>query len=141
MVFGKLGVAVLWWYGFSPTSTHFSPYFNEPMLDIANTDAAKLRQEYEILMVSKSWCPDCHYMQKIWKDFGLEDRAHIVELDKIEDKDYALALENEFAAISGEHWVPTIFFRASDAIKTDRHFRQWEKDGVLAEELQKLTQV
>lgn len=77
-------------------------------------------------------------MYKIWDKYGLSSLVYILELDKLELQDLASQLEQEFAALSGEKWVPTIFFSSADKYKTDRHFREWEKSESTKEELKKL---
>lgn len=101
-------------------------------------EALQLIDDNEILMISKSWCPDCHYMYKLWDQYDLTSRVKVLELDKIPETNRAIGLEGEFAAIAGEKWVPTIFFKPSKSIVTDRHFRDWEKERRTDEELNRL---
>lgn len=72
--------------------------------------ATQLIEENQFLMLSKSWCPDCHYTYSIWKKYGVFDKIKIIELDKFENQKEALDLELAFTKISGRKWVPTIFF-------------------------------
>lgn len=101
-------------------------------------EAEQLVNDNEILMISKSWCPDCHFMYKVWDQYGLASKVKILELDKMKDQDHAVGLESEFSAMAGEKWVPTIFFRPKNSIVTDRHFREWEMNGTTEQELKRL---
>lgn len=101
-------------------------------------EALSLIKKNRILMVSKSWCPDCHYILNIWEKYDIKELVHIIELDKLKDQEHASQLEQEFAILSGEKWVPTIFFNSPETYKTDRHFRDWEKSESTKRELHKL---
>ncbi|GME99296.1 hypothetical protein B5S28_g3763 [[Candida] boidinii] len=71
--------------------------------------AEELVSKNKYLMLSKSWCPDCHYAIAVFKKYGVLNKVELVELDKMDPK-AAFELEKEFTAISGRKWVPTIFF-------------------------------
>lgn len=78
-------------------------------------------------------------MYNIWDKYHLNSLVHILELDKLEDQEHASQLEQEFASLSGEKWVPTIFFNSAEVYKTDRHFREWEDLKTTDSELKKLS--
>ncbi|ODV83777.1 hypothetical protein CANARDRAFT_29761 [[Candida] arabinofermentans NRRL YB-2248] len=78
-----------------------------------SNQAQKLINENKYLMLSKSWCPDCHYAIAIFKKYKVADKIKLIELDKMAPQE-ALALEKEFTAISGRKWVPTIFFNGEN---------------------------
>ncbi|ODQ82967.1 hypothetical protein BABINDRAFT_5851 [Babjeviella inositovora NRRL Y-12698] len=82
------------------------------------------------LMLSKSWCPDCHYTYKIWDEFGVRDKVHIIELDKFADQTEAAELEKAFTEVSGRKWVPTIWFNG-ERFGTEQDLKQLEKTGEL----------
>lgn len=71
--------------------------------------AQKYIDANKFFMLSKSWCPDCHYVQAILKKYKIESKVTVLELDKMEPKE-AEELEKGFTAISGRKWVPTIWF-------------------------------
>ncbi|KAG0683136.1 hypothetical protein C6P40_000375 [Pichia californica] len=71
--------------------------------------AADLIEQHKYLMLSKSWCPDCHYAIRIFQKYNVLNKVHLVELDKMNPNE-ALKLEGEFTAISGRKWVPSLFF-------------------------------
>lgn len=81
-------------------------------------------------MLSKSWCPDCHYTYEIWDKYNVRDKVHIVELDKFEDQKEAEELENAFTQISGRKWVPSIFFNGK-LLGTEEDLKRWSKEGTL----------
>lgn len=93
-------------------------------------NARLLINAHRYLMISKSWCPDCHYVYNIWDSFGLRDKVHIIELDKFEDQNEAVRLEAKFTAISGRKWVPTIFFNGR-MLGTEADLKAWQLDGTL----------
>lgn len=70
--------------------------------------AQELIKAHKFLMLSKSWCPDCHYAINVFNKYNILDKIYLVELDKMNAKE-ALVLEKEFTAISGRKWVPSIF--------------------------------
>ncbi|CEP22405.1 GRX8 [Cyberlindnera jadinii] len=76
-------------------------------------------------MISKSWCPDCHYAQAIWKKYGVSSKVTVLELDKLEDQKKATELEKEFTALSGRKWVPTIWFNG-EVFGTEQTLKQLE---------------
>ncbi|KAH3666423.1 hypothetical protein WICMUC_005691 [Wickerhamomyces mucosus] len=59
--------------------------------------------------ISKSWCPDCHYLVAILKKYGVLNKFEILELDKLKDQKEAFELEKAFTQLSGRKWVPTIW--------------------------------
>ncbi|KAG7864113.1 hypothetical protein KL919_000141 [Ogataea angusta] len=71
--------------------------------------AQELVKQHRFLMLSKSWCPDCHYAIAVFKKYNVLDKIALVELDKM-PANQATELEKQFTAISGRKWVPTIFF-------------------------------
>ncbi len=71
--------------------------------------ALDLVKQHRFLMLSKSWCPDCHYAIRIFQKYHVMEKVHLVELDKMNSTE-ALKLEKEFTAISGRKWVPSLFF-------------------------------
>ncbi|AWU78260.1 hypothetical protein CAS74_002925 [Pichia kudriavzevii] len=71
--------------------------------------AAALIKQHKFLMLSKSWCPDCHYAINIFTKYKVLPKVHIVELDKMEPRE-AVQLEKQFTEISGRKWVPSLFF-------------------------------
>lgn len=70
--------------------------------------AQELIKAHKFLMLSKSWCPDCHYAIAVFKKYQVLNKVHLVELDKMNES-VALKLEKEFTEISGRKWVPSIF--------------------------------
>lgn len=72
-------------------------------------NATDLIKQHKFLMLSKSWCPDCHYAINIFKKYNVLDKVYLVELDKLSNNE-AIKLESEFTAISGRKWVPSLFF-------------------------------
>lgn len=96
----------------------------------SQANARALINDNRYLMISKSWCPDCHYVYKVWDQFGVRDKVHIIELDKFEDQDEAVDLENAFTEISGRKWVPTIFFNGKK-LGTEADLKAWQADGTL----------
>jgi glutaredoxin 3 len=71
--------------------------------------ALDLIKEHRFLMLSKSWCPDCHYAIRVFNKYNVLNKIHLVELDKMNANE-ALKLEKEFTQISGRKWVPSLFF-------------------------------
>lgn len=95
-------------------------------LDTAN----KLIQQYPYLMLSKSWCPDCHYTYRIWDEYKVKDKVHIIELDKYENQSEAQELEKAFTQIAGRKWVPTIFFNGK-RLGTEEDLKKWRSEDKL----------
>ncbi|KAK6202863.1 thioredoxin-like protein [Scheffersomyces amazonensis] len=94
-------------------------------------DKAKaLIKEHPYLMLSKSWCPDCHYTYKIWDEYNVKDKVHVIEFDKFPDQEEAKNLEKAFIEISGLNWVPTIFFNGK-RLGTEADLKEWKKEGKL----------
>lgn len=82
------------------------------------------------LMISKSWCPDCHYTYKVWEKYNVKNKIHIIEFDKFEDQKEALELEKAFTEIAGRKWVPTIFFNG-ELLGTEQDLKRWESEDKL----------
>lgn len=76
------------------------------------SSALELIKNHRFLMLSKSWCPDCHQAIRFFENYGVLPKVHVVELDKMEES-AATKLEAEFTAISGRKWVPSLFFNGS----------------------------
>lgn len=64
----------------------------------------------------------------------MRDKIHIIELDKLEDKNDALELEEEFTVITGRKWVPIIFFNVG-YLGTEVDFKVRDENGTLQEKL------
>ena len=94
--------------------------------------AQYLIDNYPYLMLSKSWCPDCHYTYDIWDQYNVKDKIRIIELDKFEDHNEAEELERAFTEISGRKWVPTIYFNGK-VLGTEEDLKRWSKEGKLTE--------
>jgi glutaredoxin 3 len=73
------------------------------------SSAASIVKNNRFVMLSKSWCPDCHYAMAVFNKHKVLSKIHLVELDKMEPSQ-ALKLEKEFTALSGRKWVPSLFF-------------------------------
>lgn len=101
------------------------------MTDYLNK-AKELIASKPYLMLSKSWCKDCVYTYGVWDKFGVKDKIHIIELDKFEDQDEAVKLEDAFTQVSGRKWVPTIFFNG-ERLGNEEDLKRWENEGKLAE--------
>lgn len=84
-------------------------------------------------MLSKSWCPDCHYVYKVWNTYGVKSKVYILELDKMDDQTEAQKLEEAFTEISGRKWVPTIFFNGKK-FGTEQDLKALDKDGKLEDQ-------
>ena len=78
-------------------------------------------------MLSKSWCPDCHYTYEIWNQYNVKEKIYIIELDKFEDQNEAEELEKAFTEIAGRKWVPTIFFHGK-ILGTEEDLKRWTKE-------------
>ncbi|KAK6464620.1 thioredoxin-like protein [Scheffersomyces coipomensis] len=92
--------------------------------------AQTIINENPYLMLSKSWCPDCHYTYKVWDEYKVRDKVHIIELDKLADQEDAVKLEQAFTEIAGRKWVPTIFFNGK-RLGTEADLKVWKKEGKL----------
>ncbi|CCG25299.1 hypothetical protein CORT_0H01870 [Candida orthopsilosis Co 90-125] len=99
--------------------------------------AKSLISEYPYLMLSKSWCPDCHYVYNLFQQLGIYDKLHIIELDQFKDQDEATALENAFTEIVGKKWVPSLFFQGK-YWGNEQDLKNLRKQGQLESELKKL---
>lgn len=104
--------------------------FSTKMIDHVECPAEQLIKDHKYLMVSKSWCPDCHYVYKIWDAYGIADKVYIIELDKFENQEEATRLEDEFTRIAGRKWVPTIFFNGKK-LGTEADLKVWKSEGSL----------
>lgn len=100
------------------------------MASEAKSKAMNLIKDHRFLMISKSWCPDCHYVYKIWDKCGVKDKVHIIEFDKFENQNEALELEKAFTEISGRKWVPTLFFNQK-RFGTEADLKDLVKQGLL----------
>lgn len=90
-------------------------------------------------MLSKSWCPDCHYAINIFKKYNVLNKVKIVELDKMPSS-AAFKLEKEFTEISGRKWVPSLFFNGKfwgnegdlkTLESTEKTETEFKKEGLL----------
>lgn len=80
------------------------------MSDTAVQQAQAYIDAHPFFMISKLWCPDCHYAYRVFDEQGVRSKIHVLELDKLEDQAAAVELESGFTAIAGRKWVPTIWF-------------------------------
>lgn len=94
--------------------------------------AQALINEHPYLMLSKSWCPDCHYTYRVWDEYKVRDKVHIIELDKFADQKEAAELEKAFTQIAGRKWVPTIFFNGK-RLGTEEDLKRWKAEDKLDE--------
>lgn len=93
--------------------------------------AKQLIADNKYLMLSKSWCPDCHYTYAVFDKFGIKDKVHIIELDKFEDQTEADNLQAGFTEVVGRKWVPSIFFNGEFFDESD--LKKWAGSNELEE--------
>lgn len=98
--------------------------------------AQKLIKENQFLVLSKTWCPDCHYVHNLFAQLGVTSKVHVIELDKLEDQEDAGKLEAAFTEIAGRKWVPTIFFNGK-RFGTEQDLKQLKASGDLETVLKK----
>lgn len=101
---------------------------SEPYL----SQAQKYIDENPYFMLSKSWCPDCHYTYKVWDQFGVRSKVKILELDKLPNQKEAVQLEAAFTLLAGLKWVPTIWFHGK-RLGTEADLKVWAANGTLAD--------
>ncbi|KAG7750945.1 hypothetical protein KL911_003391 [Ogataea haglerorum] len=97
--------------------------------------AQDLVKQHRFLMLSKSWCPDCHYAIAVLKKYKVLDKITLVELDKMPPKE-AAELEKQFTALSGRKWVPTIFFNGA-VFGTEQTLKELESRDLLPSAFEK----
>ncbi|KAG7700021.1 hypothetical protein KL930_000708 [Ogataea haglerorum] len=97
--------------------------------------AQDLVKQHRFLMLSKSWCPDCHYAIAVFKKYKVLDKITLVELDKMPPKE-AAELEKQFTALSGRKWVPTIFFNGA-VFGTEQTLKELESRDLLPSAFEK----
>ena len=73
---------------------------------------------------------DSHYTYRVWDQYNVRDKVHIIELDKFADEEEATKLEAAFTQISGRKWVPTIFFNGK-RWGNEEDLKRLEKEGKL----------
>ncbi|KAA8917338.1 hypothetical protein TRICI_000512 [Trichomonascus ciferrii] len=93
--------------------------------------AKQLISNHDLLMVSKSWCPDCVYGKKVFADLNAE--PHVVELDKL---DNGKELQEAFLSITNQNTVPNVFIKG-EHIGTENDIARLLENGQLKEKLQK----
>ncbi|KAI5950230.1 hypothetical protein KGF54_005187 [Candida jiufengensis] len=103
-------------------------------------DATTLIKTHKYLMVSKSWCPDCHYIYNLFTKLNILEKLYIIELDKFTNTEKADKLESEFNSIVGKKWVPQLFFNGKywgnestckELVKSDKLKEEFKKVGLL----------
>lgn len=99
-------------------------------------EAKDLIRKHPYLMLSKSWCPDCHYAYSIWDRYGVSNTIHVIEFDKMSDQERAQKLEDAFFSLAPRRWVPTIFFNGS-VWGTEQNLKDLDHEGKLEEALKK----
>ncbi|KAG7192775.1 uncharacterized protein KQ657_001558 [Scheffersomyces spartinae] len=99
---------------------------SEPYL----SQAQKYIDENPYFMLSKSWCPDCHYTYKVWEQYGVVSKVKVLELDKLSDQKEAAQLEAAFTQLAGLKWVPTIWFNGK-RLGTEADLKRWDQEGSL----------
>lgn len=92
--------------------------------------AQDLIKEHQFLVLSKSWCPDCHYVHDLFAQLGVTSKVHVIELDKLDDQDEAGKLEAAFTEVSGRKWVPTIFLNGK-RFGTEQDLKELKASGDL----------
>ncbi|ODQ67878.1 thioredoxin-like protein [Nadsonia fulvescens var. elongata DSM 6958] len=95
--------------------------------------AQKLIADNDFLMISKSWCPDCVYAHRVWKDVGVADKVHLVELDKLPGVE-GPELQKAFLELTNQNTVPNIFFKRKH-MGGEVQLEKMEKSGQLIKEL------
>ncbi|KAH3674527.1 hypothetical protein WICPIJ_009540 [Wickerhamomyces pijperi] len=78
--------------------------------------------------ISKSWCPDCHYLERTLVQNNLRSKFVVLELDKLADQNEARQLELAFTEIAGRKWVPTIW-KNGEVWGTERDVKDLERQG------------
>lgn len=66
--------------------------------------AKQLIASHPLLMISKSWCPDCVYGKKVFADLHTE--PYVVELDKMDE---GKELQEAFLQLTNQNTVPNVF--------------------------------
>jgi glutaredoxin 3 len=96
---------------------------------MGSTAAQKLVRTYRLLMISKTWCPDCVYAKKVFQEVGAE--PHVVELDKLEE---GPELQKEFLELTGQNTVPNLFLDGAH-LGTENDLKRIHESGELVEKL------
>lgn len=91
--------------------------------------AKNLIANNRFLVVSKSWCPDCHYAKKVFAD--LKSNPVYVELDKMEHGD---ELQAAFLELTKQNTVPNVFI-AQEHIGTEHDIKRMLESGELEKKL------
>lgn len=78
--------------------------------------------------ISKSWCPDCHYLERVLSENGLRSKFTVLELDKMADQSEAHRLELAFTELAGRKWVPTIW-KQGQVWGTEKDVQVLERQG------------
>lgn len=103
----------------------------------AITQAQALLDAHPHFVLLMLWCRDCQYARDVFRRYGVLDKIYVFELDRIEDQAKAAPLAEGFATISGDNWVPTIWFNR-ELFGTEVQLRELEEEGRLEEEFREL---
>lgn len=98
---------------------------------MATPNAQKLVRTYRLLMISKSWCPDCVYAKGVFKELKAE--PHVVELDKMDE---GPELQKEFLELTGQNTVPNLFLDGVH-LGTENDLKRIHESGELLQMLTK----
>lgn len=93
------------------------------------TEAKSLIEKNKFLVVSKTWCPDCHYAKKVFA--GLNSNPVYVELDKL---DHGKELQAAFLQLTNQNTVPNVFI-AREHIGTENDIKRLLESGELQKKL------
>ncbi|CAN6674425.1 glutaredoxin-1 [Trichomonascus vanleenenianus] len=91
--------------------------------------AKDLISGHSLLMVSKTWCPDCVYAKKVFADLKAE--PHVVELDKLEN---GKELQAAFLELTKQNTVPNVFLNG-EHIGTEDDIKRLSESGELEKKL------
>lgn len=91
--------------------------------------AKQLINDYKLLCVSKTWCPDCVYAKKVMDE--LKAKPHYVELDLM---DNGKELQAAFLELTKQNTVPNLFI-AGEHIGTEHDIKRMHENGELEQKL------
>ncbi len=72
--------------------------------------AQDLIDNNDFLVISKSWCPDCHFANRVFTEHNVRQKAKWIELDHLPGNE-GPELQKAFLKLTNQNTVPNIFFK------------------------------
>ncbi|SCU78086.1 LAMI_0A03378g1_1 [Lachancea mirantina] len=100
------------------------------------TEVKNVLSSNKFVQVNGNFCPDCVYVNGVWKKLGVFDKIRLFEVGNMNREDQT-RYRDAFAEVAGYRNLPTLFVNGQ-AWGTEREVHQLERQGKLQAELERI---